>query len=71
MACAVSLLSRQQFCPEVSRDALLEGGEPGQVLAAMEIITAALTGVLFPDDQGGRFLEVLGLVVLEHGSPPA
>ncbi len=68
MACAVALLTRQQACPDVSRDVLLEGSEPGQVLAAMEIIAAALTALMFPDDQGGRFLELLGLSALEHGT---
>jgi hypothetical protein len=72
MSTAVSLLSRQQLCPEVSRNALLEGGDgAGPVLAAMEIIAAALTGLMFPDDMGGCFLELLGLAALKHGAEPA
>ncbi len=56
---ATALLARLQVCPDVSRDALLEGDDPGEVLAAMEVITAALTGAMF-DDRGARFLELLG-----------
>jgi len=65
---AVSLLSRQQLCPEVSRDALLDGQPRDDVAMALEIIAAAVIGVLSPDDRGARALEALGQLAAEKSA---
>jgi hypothetical protein len=61
----VGLLTRQQTCPEVSRETLLDGHAADDVLEAMTVIAGAFAAALSPGDKGARVLQHLGLRVLE------
>ena len=71
VSAAVALLTSLRGGSDDLRADVIGDLPPAEVLAAMEIIAAALTGLMFPGDQGGRFLELLGLSALEHGTQQA
>ena len=64
---AVALLTRHR-APEVPRQDVLEGHDPGDVLAGMEAIAGGLLAGVWPDDEGAEVLERVGLAAAAgHG----
>lgn len=68
MATAIGLLTRLGTCPDVPRSAVLGGQEPGEVLAAMELVTVVLLETLYPGDQGAAALRALGHLAAERAA---
>ena len=64
---AVALLARHR-APEVPREDVLEGHDPGDILAAMESIAGGLLAGAWPDDGGAGVLERVGLAVARQGT---
>jgi hypothetical protein len=65
MKTAVALVARLALAPDVPRDAVLGDAEPGDVLAAMEAITAGLLHGIWPQDKGAQVLTRIGLAVAD------
>ena len=68
MSCAIGLLTRLELCREVPRSAVLDGQEPGEVLAAMELVAGALLEILYPGEQAAAALRALGHLAAERAA---
>lgn len=65
---AVAVLTSLRARSGDSQAALIDGQPPGQVIAALAIISTALLKALAPDAGGDLFLGQLGLAALEHSA---
>lgn len=70
LSSAVALLTSLRARARDSQADLIGDAEPGQVIAALAIISTALLEALTPDAGGDLFLERLGLAALEHAQQP-
>lgn len=62
---AIALVSRLVLTPDVPRADVLGDSDPGEVLAALELITAGVLAGLQPGDKGAGVLGRIGLGLAE------
>jgi hypothetical protein len=62
---AVALATRAALAPDVPREDVLGSTDPGEALAAMEVITAGVLEGVWPGDNGAGVLARMGLALAE------
>lgn len=65
---AVALVTSLRARSGDSQADLISDAEPGQVVAALTVVSTVLLEALAPDSRGDVFLELLGLAALENSA---